>query len=129
VSDFVSLASSSRFVSVASIDIAILTALAASLIPEDLALRRGGASLPSDKLVAAATLLLPVLGQALYVAARPPLPSAPGPLEFRRAGVSRLFAAGPGEEDPLQDPLSDRFKHKVHAYAPPAGPEQPRRPL
>jgi hypothetical protein len=62
VSGFVDLLSSSKFVSVATADIAILTLLAALLIPEDME-RRGMEPSPAAGF---ATLLLPVVGPCLY---------------------------------------------------------------
>ena len=66
---FGELCSSSRFVSVAVVDQCILAALAAYLVYED-AQRRGW----QDKAVTlgVASLLLPLLGPAAYLAARPP---------------------------------------------------------
>lgn len=69
-SGYIDLASSSRFVSVASADITIMSLLAAVLVSED-AKRRGW----EDKSVPllAASILLPVVGPCLYLAARPSL--------------------------------------------------------
>lgn len=73
VSGFVDLASGSRFVAVASADIAIMSVLAGVLVSEDAA-RRGW----EDKALPllAATILLPVVGPCLYLAARPSLEEA-----------------------------------------------------
>lgn len=67
---FLELASTSRFVSVASIDIVLMSIVASALIAEDTT-RRGweDKALP----VAAATLILPVIGPAVYLAVRPGL--------------------------------------------------------
>jgi hypothetical protein len=69
-SGYVDLASTSRFVAVASADIAIMSVLAGVLVSED-AKRRGW----EDKSIplAAASILLPVLGPCLYLVARPSL--------------------------------------------------------
>jgi len=70
LSGFIDLATSSRFVAVASADIAIMSVLTAVLVSED-ARRRGweDKSLP----LLAATILLPVVGPSLYLVARPSL--------------------------------------------------------
>jgi len=70
VAGYGELFASSRFVAVASVDIALMSALAAVLVAEDAA-RRGW----EDKALPllAATLLLPVLGPSLYLVARPSL--------------------------------------------------------
>lgn len=74
ISGYADLLTTSRFVSVATADISILTAVASLLIPNDLKLRRrdkkGG---KYDVAVAMLTLLIPVVGSALYIALRPPL--------------------------------------------------------
>jgi len=67
---YADLFASSRFVAVASADIAIMSVLAAGLVAEDAA-RRGWED--EAILLGAASLLLPVLGPSLYLAARPPL--------------------------------------------------------
>ena len=69
-SGFGELLVSSRFVAVASIDILLMLFLAAKLIHEDCA-RRGWAE--RGLALSAASLLLPILGPCLYLAARPPL--------------------------------------------------------
>ena len=72
LSGYAELFSSSKFVSVATADIFILTILASALIPNDLKLRRGEEG-KYDKAIAALTLLAPAIGSALYIALRPPL--------------------------------------------------------
>ena len=66
VSGFIDLFMSSKFVSVATADIALLTILAALLIPEDME-RRG---MEPSPIAGLATLLLPVLGPCLYFVLR-----------------------------------------------------------
>ena len=68
--EYADMFASSRFVSVASADIAIMSALASVLVSEDCKLR--GWEDRSTALLAG-TLLLPVLGPCLYLAARPSL--------------------------------------------------------
>lgn len=70
IGGFIELASTSRFVSVASADIVIMSLLAAVLVSED-AKRRGweDRSVP----LLAASILLPVITPCLYLAARPSL--------------------------------------------------------
>lgn len=58
--------------SVSSLDLFILTLSAASFIPEDLERRSYDGKL-SPEVIAASTVLLPVLGVALYCALRPAL--------------------------------------------------------
>ena len=70
VGGFIDLLASSRFVAVASIDIILMLIVAATLIHEDCA-RRGWKE--RGIALGAASLLLPVLGPCLYLAARPPL--------------------------------------------------------
>lgn len=68
--DYAALAGGSRFVAVASADIFIMSALASVLVSEDAKLRGWeDKSLP----LLVGTLLLPVLGPSLYIAARPQL--------------------------------------------------------
>lgn len=88
VAGYVQLASTSKLVAVSSLDLAVLTACAATLIPRDYLLRDAAPSSSSAasaederkgviaraNLLAASTLLLPLLGAALYCALRPPLP-------------------------------------------------------
>ena len=64
--------SQAALVSASSVDFLILTASAASFIPEDLE-RRGYDGEISPKAIALSTLLLPGLGAALYCALRPSL--------------------------------------------------------
>jgi len=71
---FVDLVSSSKFASVSSLDLVILSLTAASLTPLDYKYRRPDAHDSRANLIAASTLLLPLLGTALYCALRPPLP-------------------------------------------------------
>lgn len=73
VSGYMDLASTSRFVAVASVDIVIMSVLAGVLVSED-AKRRGweDKSLP----LLAASILLPVIGPSLYLIARPSLEEA-----------------------------------------------------
>lgn len=59
--------------SASSCDLAILTVTAASLIPEDLK-RRGIDYSRRSSLIAASTVLLPIVGAAIYCALRPSLP-------------------------------------------------------
>ena len=73
ISGFLDLFASSRFVAVASADIGIMSVLAALLVAEDAA-RRGWDAYRVP--LAAASLLLPVLGPSLYLAARPRIASA-----------------------------------------------------
>jgi len=70
ISGYVDLASSSRFVAVASTDIVIMSALAAVLVSEDAGRRGWGDRAPA---LLAATALLPVIGPCLYLVARPSL--------------------------------------------------------
>ncbi len=76
-SDYVTLVSQSKFVSVSSLDLLILTIAAATLIPRDLQLRTeediNGSSLLGRN-IALATMLFPILGAALYCLWRPRLP-------------------------------------------------------
>mmetsp|Transcript_20065 Transcript_20065/g.28550 ORF Transcript_20065/g.28550 Transcript_20065/m.28550 type:complete len:332 (-) Transcript_20065:1017-2012(-) len=74
LSGYADLFTTSRFVSVATADICILTAVASSLIPNDLKLRRPDKKKGKyDVAVAMLTLLIPAVGSALYIALRPPL--------------------------------------------------------
>lgn len=73
--EFVALVSTSKFASVSSLDLAILSLTGASLIPLDYKYRRpDDADTSQAKLIAASTLLLPLLGSAIYCALRPSLP-------------------------------------------------------
>lgn len=73
IQGYVDLFQQTALCSASSVDLAILTLTAASLIPEDLA-RRGVTDPNKSRAVAASTLLLPVIGATLYCALRPPLP-------------------------------------------------------
>jgi hypothetical protein len=86
VEDYIRLASTSKLVTNSSLDLVILTFCAATLIPRDYRLRHGGGGSDDGNdearssittmanLVAASTVVLPVVGAALYCAFRPPLP-------------------------------------------------------
>lgn len=82
-SDFLVLASQSKFVSVNSLDLLMFTIAAATLIPRDLQLRmrdeddddHGTRTLALGRSIAAGTLLFPIFGAALYCLWRPPLPT------------------------------------------------------
>lgn len=65
--------SSTAICSVSSLDLSILTLTMASLVPEDLK-RRGVEDSNKANAIAASTILLPVLGAALFCALRPSLP-------------------------------------------------------
>lgn len=73
VTGFKELTTSSKFACVSSADLTLLTITAAAVIPQDYKLRN-----PNNEsralLIGASTLLLPVLGSALYCALRPNLP-------------------------------------------------------
>jgi hypothetical protein len=73
------LASTTKIASVSTMDLAVLTLVAGSLIPRDYRMRIAPAADDEEAsndatIIAAATCLLPVLGVALYCALRPPLP-------------------------------------------------------
>uniref|UniRef100_A0A7S2E1Y1 Uncharacterized protein n=1 Tax=Helicotheca tamesis TaxID=374047 RepID=A0A7S2E1Y1_9STRA len=70
VQGYVELFKSSALVSASSVDLTILTTVAASLIPDDLK-RRGVTDSGKANLVALSTLLLPVFGLFTYCALRP----------------------------------------------------------
>lgn len=72
-SEYVSTVTSSALGFVSTVDLTILCLTAASLIPEDLE-RRGVTDGAKANIIAASTLLLPVLGPAVYCALRPSLP-------------------------------------------------------
>lgn len=72
VSGYGDLVSKTAIASASSMDFAILTLVAASLVPEDLA-RRGVQGVIAPYAIAASTLLLPGVGAALYCALRPTL--------------------------------------------------------
>lgn len=79
VADFVELIHQSKFVSVSSLDLIVLTIAAAALIPGDLKLRSKDDAATSEELgrnVAAATVFFPILGAALYCLWRPSLPES-----------------------------------------------------
>jgi len=65
--------SSTAICSVSSLDLSILTLTMSSLVPEDLK-RRGVEDSNKANAIAASTILLPVLGAALFCALRPSLP-------------------------------------------------------
>ena len=73
------LAGQSKLVAVSSVDLLILTAASACLIPRDYQLRTQGDDNDTTgstraTQIAVLTLLAPALGAALYCALRPPLP-------------------------------------------------------
>jgi len=70
--DYQSMLATSKFVSVSTADLSMLTIVSALLIPDDLK-RRGVEDETKQKLIAAASLLLPVIGGSLYCALRPEL--------------------------------------------------------
>lgn len=70
--DYLALIESSRFVAVATVDIVIMSIVSSMLVSEDCKMRGEGWNDKSTSLFVA-TLLLPVLGPALYLAARPSL--------------------------------------------------------
>ena len=76
-SDYALLASQSKLVSVSSLDLAILTIVAATLIPRDLQLRKGDSesTLVLGRNIALGTVLFPIVGAALYCLWRPQLPT------------------------------------------------------
>ena len=63
----------SKLVSVSTVDLSILIAMTATLIPQDLRLRNPEQS-GSANLIAASTLLLPMYGALIYCLLRPNLP-------------------------------------------------------
>eukprot|EP00568_Trieres_chinensis_P007080 CAMPEP_0183308420 /NCGR_PEP_ID=MMETSP0160_2-20130417/21927_1 /TAXON_ID=2839 ORGANISM="Odontella Sinensis, Strain Grunow 1884" /NCGR_SAMPLE_ID=MMETSP0160_2 /ASSEMBLY_ACC=CAM_ASM_000250 /LENGTH=312 /DNA_ID=CAMNT_0025472261 /DNA_START=35 /DNA_END=973 /DNA_ORIENTATION=+ len=73
VPDYIESFQSLAIVGASSADLAILTVTAACLIPQDLK-RRGVEDEGKARLIAASTLLLPVLGGFAYCALRPELP-------------------------------------------------------
>jgi len=73
LSGYVDVVTSSALGFVSTVDLAILCATAASLIPEDLE-RRGMTDSNKANAIAVSTLLLPVVGPTLYCALRPSLP-------------------------------------------------------
>jgi len=76
IQGYIELFQQTAIVSASSVDFAILSLTAASLIPEDLA-RRGITDTNKCRAIAASTLLLPMIGATLYCALRPPLPEEP----------------------------------------------------
>jgi hypothetical protein len=82
VSEYSQLASNSKLVTVSSVDLTILTVVAATLIPRDYRVRTqdddddddADTAAKNANLIAASTVLLPVVGAALYCALRPSLP-------------------------------------------------------
>lgn len=78
-SDYATLASQSKLVSVSSLDFIILTIVAATLIPRDLQLRTGTSSATNTvalgRNIALATIFFPILGATLYCLWRPNLPN------------------------------------------------------
>ena len=70
IAEYVTLFQSSRFIAVASIDVAIMSVVAAMLVSEDCKFRGEGWNDKSTPLFIG-MLLLPVLGPSLYLAARP----------------------------------------------------------
>jgi hypothetical protein len=73
IQGYMDLFSQTAICSVSTIDLAILTLTAASLIPEDLK-RRGMDDSGKAYAIAASTVLLPVVGSTIYCALRPSLP-------------------------------------------------------
>lgn len=71
---YVDLVTSSKFASVSTLDLIILSATAASVIPLDLKYRQPNVKKSKANVIAASTLFLPILGAAVYVALRPNLP-------------------------------------------------------
>jgi hypothetical protein len=88
ISEYRTAFESSKLVSVSTFDVGCLTATAATLIPRDYQLRSRSSisTTTSDddvdpeqakqqgRFIALTTMLLPILGAALYIAWRPPLP-------------------------------------------------------
>jgi hypothetical protein len=75
VAGFWDLFGTTKLASISTIDLCILTTAAAALIPRDYRLRVSSEEeeQKNANLIAASTLLFPVLGAALYCALRPPL--------------------------------------------------------
>jgi hypothetical protein len=67
-------AADSKLVSVSSADLSVLTIAAAVLIRKDFQLRNPEAEDNKASLIAASSVLFPVVGAAVYCALRPPLP-------------------------------------------------------
>lgn len=74
IQGYADLFSKTAICSVSSLDLAILTLTAASLVPEDLK-RRGMNDTGKAYAIAASTILLPVVGSTIYCAVRPSLPA------------------------------------------------------
>ena len=72
VQGYVDVFSSTAIAGASSVDFAILCITAATLIPEDLA-RRGVTDTTKARVIAASTLLLPMIGATIYCAMRPPI--------------------------------------------------------
>jgi hypothetical protein len=76
VSEFVALVEQSKFVSVSSLDLAVLTIAAATLIPRDLQLRTPEAETAEvGRTIAILSLFFPIVGAASYCLWRPSLPA------------------------------------------------------
>lgn len=71
---FQELVGQSKLANVSSVDLTILTIAAATLIPRDLKLRDAEIDDQKANLIAASTVLLPIVGAGLYCALRPSLP-------------------------------------------------------
>ena len=77
MSGYLDLFGTTKLASISTVDLSILTVAAATLIPRDYQLRVSSEDEEEQKkgnLIAASTVLFPVLGAALYCALRPPLP-------------------------------------------------------
>ena len=76
VAGYLDLFGTTKLASISTVDLSILTTAAATLIPRDYRLRVSSEQEEEKKgyLIAASTVLFPVLGAALYCALRPPLP-------------------------------------------------------
>jgi hypothetical protein len=74
LSGFQVLLSSSKFACVSTADLTLLSITAAAFIPQDYKLR-SPENASKATLIGASTLLIPVLGPALYCALRPKLPT------------------------------------------------------
>ena len=71
---YLDLLTTSKFAAVSSLDLVILSLTAASLIPLDCKYRQPDVDDSKANLIAASTLILPILGASLYCALRLPLP-------------------------------------------------------
>jgi hypothetical protein len=76
LSGFQDLIATSKLASVSSVDLFILTIVAATLIPRDYQLRVPDVEDNQANIIAASTLLVPIVGAALYCAWRPSLPES-----------------------------------------------------